>query len=182
MLDESVFANIEWHRYDDYRGTLKERKSICCSDLLQPDDSHREKVITIPHTSWSDYVGTTAERSNYRVLLTEWQWPGVYPCSGGYGGHSLMVNVCEMIDWTEEQVIEFADWVRTDYPLVDDQDHSALEQEMKDDEWPEFEAELVETIGEVEGAYEAYEEHWFAETAVSGYCDIELVIKELSAD
>jgi hypothetical protein len=93
--------------------------------------------VLINYTGWSDYSGSTVERSNYRSLLRD--YPDTF--TDVYGGHStseLMLSV----RWTapDDGRASLLDDLRAlaDYPLYDEEDHSMLEMELADEAWDAY--------------------------------------------
>lgn len=112
------------------------------------------------YLTYSDYSGSTVERSNLRVFCEEfaegegvWWWN----LHGGYGTCGVIVrtlayrNVCE--------VREFFDALEN-YPLASDGDHSQLEVEIQSECWEsyglqDFRRHLEETYPEDSGRLDA---------------------------
>jgi hypothetical protein len=101
------------------------------------DSSPQEAThVLINYTCWSDYSGSTVERSNHRSLLRDYTdtFTDVY---GAHGTSGLMLSV----RWTApeggsdlmEQIAALAD-----YCLYDEEDHSALEMELADEAWDAY--------------------------------------------
>lgn len=93
--------------------------------------------VLLRHTAWSDYSGSTVERSNHRSLLQDYPetFTDIY---GGHGTSQLMLAV----GWTapgdgrDGLLDEIA--ALADYPLYDEEDHSALEMELADEAWDSY--------------------------------------------
>jgi hypothetical protein len=93
--------------------------------------------VLINYTGWSDYSGSTVERSNYRSLLRDYPetFTDVY---GDHGTAQLLLSV----RWTppDDGRAGLLDDIRAlaDYPLYDEEDHSALEMELADEAWDAY--------------------------------------------
>lgn len=102
--------------------------------------------VVIAYTVWSDYSGSTVERSNERSLLADYPqtFIRVY---GGHGTSGLMLPVDRPADWFADDEDHGAErWQGllddlhklADYPVYDDEDHSALETELADEAWDAY--------------------------------------------
>ena len=88
--------------------------------------------LELPECAWGDYVGGTCERSNWRVLKdTPWAME-VY---SSHDGHSLVMPLEIRIPLSfADQMVKLA----SEYPIIDDDDHSTLEGELADEMWDSF--------------------------------------------
>lgn len=93
--------------------------------------------ILVPYTSYSDYSGSTVEASNHRSLLRDYADTFV-DVHGGYDTRALLLPV----DWTppgdgSDGLLDALESL-SDYPLYDEEDHSALEDELAQDAWEQY--------------------------------------------
>lgn len=114
--------------------------------------------VLINYTGWSDYSGSTVERSNYRSLLRDYSgtFTDVY---GGYGTSQLMLSV----RWVPpgDGRAGLLDDLRAlaDYPLYDEEDHSALEMELADEAWDAYlDFDVPRALAETSESSEAMED------------------------
>lgn len=103
------------------------------NDPAPEDATH----IMIDYTGYSDYSGSSVERSNSRSLLRD--YPDTFTdAQGGHGTTELMLAV----DWSPPDdgraglLGNLA--ALADYPLYDEEDHSALEMECADEAWSDY--------------------------------------------
>jgi hypothetical protein len=147
-------------------------------------------IVMIPHTAWGDYVGCAACRSNCEILASKWKdWDGVYVIRGDYGSESIGVYMNSL---TDEQRDEVKDTIRglNDYPLIDDEHHSELEQRIEEEDWECYGAgDVVNHLNIEDVADEVMEklhyvarEHWTIETAVNGSYDLDAIKEEWMND
>jgi hypothetical protein len=90
--------------------------------------------ILLGYTRWSDYSGSAVDRSNYRSLLRD--FPAAFvDVYGGYDTSQLMLPVSyrDADDYLIGKLRKLAD-----YPLYDDDDHSALEMEVAQEAWESY--------------------------------------------
>jgi hypothetical protein len=90
--------------------------------------------VTVPMTLWGDYCGDAVQRSNYRSLLRDFPetFVDVY---GDYGSSYLALPVDAAIP---EHLFDELVSLAHDYPLYDEQDHSALEMELVEAAWDSY--------------------------------------------
>jgi hypothetical protein len=102
-----------------------------------PSDSHGDYVEP-NHLGYSDYGGSTVERSNYRVFVEQFaehqgtEWWSLY---GGHGTAAIVVR--RDADERVPEIGEFLDALES-YPLADEDDHTQLEMELEDDAWRDY--------------------------------------------
>ena len=103
-------------------------------DQCAPEDATH---VLLNYTGYSDYSGSSADRSNHRALMRD--YPETFTNAyGGHGTEELMLSV----DWTppgdgRDGLLD-AIAALADYPLYDEEDHSYLEMEAADDAWDQF--------------------------------------------
>ncbi len=110
------------------------------------DDTTETTHALINYTLWSDYSGSTVERSNERSLRED--YPGTFvKLYGGYGTSGLMLPVDRPTAWfADDDDGGLERWQSLledlahleDYPLYSDDDHSALETEIADEAWDAY--------------------------------------------
>lgn len=93
--------------------------------------------VLLNYTGYSDYSGSSCERSNNRSLLRD--YPDTFTeARGGYGTTELMLSV----NWTapdDGRAGLLSDLAAlADYPLYDEEDHSALETEEAWEAWDAY--------------------------------------------
>jgi hypothetical protein len=102
--------------------------------------------VVLGYTVWSDYSGSTVERSNERSLLEDYPQTFIR-LYGGHGTSGLMLPVDRPADWFAddedggrerwqgllEDLAKLAD-----YPLYDEEDLSGLETEIADEAWDAY--------------------------------------------
>jgi hypothetical protein len=102
--------------------------------------------VVLGLTVWSDYSGSTVERSNERSLLEDYPQTFIR-LYGGYGTSGLMLPVDRPADWfadDEDGGIDrwqglLEDLAKlADYPLYSEEDLSALETEIADEAWADY--------------------------------------------
>jgi hypothetical protein len=90
-------------------------------------------------TVWSDYSGGTVERSNERSLQRD--FPGTFVhLYGGFGTSGLMITIDRPATYdpgTWLYVLEILAGL-ADYPVVDEEDLSALEMELAEEAWEAY--------------------------------------------
>ena len=101
----------------------------------KPRYSCREPIAVIKATEHGDYCGGSVEASNYRVLMANEEIaPYLIELIGSHGYKALSyqaylgpVPLCEPLQGILEDL--------ENYPLIDDDDHSDLEQELETEAW-----------------------------------------------
>lgn len=108
------------HSYGDWESATAENATHAILDL----------------TTWSDYSGSTVERSNERSLLRDFPQTFIR-LYGGYGTRGLMLPVNMPESYDEDTWNYLLDELAAlgDYPLYDEEDLSALEMELADEAW-----------------------------------------------
>ena len=106
--------------------------------------------LEVPHTTYGDYVGDTVTRSNQEVLLEEYP-ETFYVVSGGYSSSTLMLRV-DGQRITEELFDRLAGL--NNYPLLDEQQHSEVEERLANEMWgtfgrDEFKTELSKALSTI---------------------------------
>lgn len=89
--------------------------------------------VTIPFTTWGDYVGSTVERSNHRSILDGFA-DQVIDLAGDYSSSMLVIPLDGTIPTELANVIV----ALYDYPLVNEDDHSQLEFELGEEAWDDY--------------------------------------------
>ena len=86
----------------------------------------------VPYTLWGDYIGSTVERSNARVLWDEYS-SLLVRVRGDYGSEFLAIPVSFTPEADDDDLKDYLQDTleKLDrYPLVSDDDHSELEAEL----------------------------------------------------
>lgn len=95
----------------------------------------RELYFYLPYSGYSDYSGSTVEKSNNDCFQEEYgeeEW--VHPV---YGGHTTLIGLTGLLNCPEdtfEEVIGILEGLE-DYPLIDEEHHSQLENELVNEAW-----------------------------------------------
>ncbi len=136
-LCEAIRSMGEFSRYDDYmqRG-LPENGSISYGshNSGRLGDIDWDCLFTPSYFTYSDYSGSTVERSNCDVFIEKYgENPGVYELYGDYGTRGVAVKLSAI---TPEMIEEFQ--ALSDYPLMDEEHHSNLEFEMEQEAWGDW--------------------------------------------
>jgi hypothetical protein len=142
-MDTNLLAQLADYRrkFDGY-----EKIDGYWSTIHNPDDAGLASVsygdikpdlsgpyIEAPYSTWSDYSGSTAERSNCRVLSDMLKdKPGVYPIYGGYSTTGLLISM-EYLESDSDLQDTLADLFN--YPVINEDDWSQLECEIEDEDW-----------------------------------------------
>jgi hypothetical protein len=100
--------------------------------LAKPSD--QGELYLMPELlSGSDYSGGSHTASNYRAFLKAYgDLPGIHAISGGHGTYAIAVALSTYRDNDEVRETLHA---LEDYPVMDDEDLSYLEQEWADETW-----------------------------------------------
>jgi hypothetical protein len=190
------FKNTDWpDSAESYLGALSDK----------PEDSE-EIYFYVPYASGSDYSGSTVEKSNAKVFEETYgseEW--VHSVYGGYSTYAVAVGLTGLLtcaDDTFDAICEALEGL-ADYPLLDEEAHSALEMELSDEAWDswgkdsfvkELEAEFAEdaefnwpddsTLRKFfEDKREEANEYWFNEGyGPDMYVRIDEVVKGITFD
>lgn len=114
------------------------RVSMGYGGLSEAGPTDETAAYEFPVTVWGDYVGSTVERSNYRVLVEDYG-DNVIEVLGGYNSQYIAVaaSLREEDPETWAALEEIAVGLE-DYPLINDEDHSLLEMEIADEAWDQW--------------------------------------------
>lgn len=173
---------------------------ISCSDFEQfkgeVTEEMKTKLYIQPELmSGSDYSGGAAEKSNQRSFLKEYgKREGVHEIYGGYGTYGVAIR----LDVSEQEDIAATLNAFEDYCVLDDEDHSALEQELIDESWKDsverdvrkaIERELEDKLPDIEDILDNMElrdlfeqvreevnEYWVIESGCSVYIKTDKII------
>lgn len=99
--------------------------------------SHRTPLAIIRCTEFSDYSGSSVERSNYRVILgdsSRGYRADIVQIIGSHGYMALAYDATLGPVPGDDELHELLDGV-DNYPLLDDDDHSVLESELETEAW-----------------------------------------------
>jgi hypothetical protein len=93
-------------------------------------DADDPRYVEIPGTAWGDYTGSDYDRSNARSILRDWP-EHVVRVTGHHGFEALVLPMgadvpAELFD----AILRLGD-----YPLYDEDDHSALCTELEQEDW-----------------------------------------------
>lgn len=136
-------ANYGWLTGDGYRSEKTARREF------------QTEVLVPALLSYSDYSGSTVERSNERVWAKEFAdseneaWTTV---GGGHGTTAVVIRVEAMTD----EMREFLDALE-DYPVADESDMSELELELQQEAWDNWAAREFKNLALKAATAEAVE-------------------------
>lgn len=103
---------------------------------LSSDDT--PEYFEVPVTLWGDYCGDGCGRSNHRSLLRDYPETFVN-VSGGFYSYNLMIPVATLASMDDpEEMVNLFTGLRDEYPLYDEEDHSALESEIAEQAWDAY--------------------------------------------
>jgi len=156
-------------------------------------------MVIIEHTTYSDYSGSTVERSNETAIAEDNKnadW--LKSLYGGHGSSGLAIDVRAWLDsldpeYGDSPLLETIESLE-DYPVVDDEAISQLEMELADSDWDcwadsDFRRAVEKSlqIDDVEPndsatwreffetTRESVNVYWEAESAVSCHVDVDRV-------
>jgi len=186
---------MKQYRFESWKEEDKKDLSSLSYGHIREDKTG--DLIFVPYTTYSDYSGSTVERSNCRSFLEmfnqdEDQYSGkIWEVYGGYGTRGVVI-LKSLFDENEEiqEVFENLD----DYPLLDEDDWSTLEIEIQDESWEDWiKFDLIRLLEKDNLINEDYDEekiqdqfykiinekdlYFIHEDAVSAYIDLDEVIK-----
>jgi len=118
----------------DWPGSAEEYLGSLCDDI----EETAELYFYVPYASGSDYSGSTVEKANAKCIedsYGEHDW--VHPVYGGYGTYAVAIGVTGLLGCDEDTFDELCETLEglDDYPLIDEEVHSALEMESADEAW-----------------------------------------------
>ena len=120
------FHSAKWVDFEDYW------KSVENSD--DPSDFY----VQFPHSTYSDYSGSTVEASNYKVLEEEYgEEDFFHPTYGGYSTTAAFFGVKGLLTCDDDTFEEFCEKVNSlsNYPVLDEQALSEYEHDKSIEEW-----------------------------------------------
>lgn len=197
------------HRWE----TITKPKTDCGTISYGDLDRHRESsevtwdwMFCPSYMTYSDYSGSTCERSNCAEFLHQFgETPGVYEMTGGYGTTGVAILLSAITD----EMMEIFDALQN-YPVVDEDALSKLEMEIEEEDWaswissdfkramkkvllPQADADKEEALEDHIDAlpdvqlYTLYlarcEEtniYWEIQDAISGYVNVDTLVKGMT--
>lgn len=141
---------------------------------MAPEEKRMDKTVyEIPYTGFSDYSGSMVERANLKYFLERYD-DKIKHVIGGHGSEWGMILKVNLNMWNDDDWECFTDDVEglENYPLIDEDLHSQMEQEAYDEGWnswakDDFKKEVWKVIqDEVEQCkdpetFEAWFDAWF---------------------
>jgi len=125
--------------YGDFKETdWPESAESYVSGLSDDCEESNEIYFYVPYASGSDYSGSTVEKANAKVFEETYgseEW--VHSVYGGHSTYAVAVGLTGLLtcaDDTFEAICEALEGL-ADYPLLDEEAHSALEMELSDEAW-----------------------------------------------
>jgi len=135
---------------------------------MDPWREYTQPITVISGTSYSDYSGSDVERSNARVMLADPEIAQhVIRVLGSHGYSALAYLGTE-----PPEPIRDALKALDDYPILDDDDHSALEAELESEAWgdcgrKEFRKALQSLLDELDPGFD----HDISDTSERTVCN-----------
>lgn len=115
------------------------------------------RFVEVPYVAWGDYSGSGVERSNFRCLLEDLAPYGVLEVRGGYGSRTLVLPYGAPVPLhILSELAKLAD----EYPLWNEEDHSALESELATEAWDDY--AHGDLVGDLYKLADAGDEGWEA--------------------
>lgn len=109
--------------------------------LSTDDNDSGEVYFYLPYATGSDYSGSTVERSNYVSFLeTYGKEDFVHTVYGGYNTYAVAIGLTGLltcVDDTADAILDALEGLE-DYPCLDEQALSALEDEQADCAWKDW--------------------------------------------
>ncbi len=125
--------------YGDFKETDWPDSAESYLEGLSDDcEESNECYFYVPCASGSDYSGSTVEKSNAKVFEETYgseEW--VHSVYGGFDTYAVAVGLTGLLtcaDDTFDAICEALEGL-ADYPLLDEEAHSALEMELSDEAW-----------------------------------------------
>lgn len=131
----SELLSVPWftgeRRYTRPEDAVAGGETLWAGDLLHSGSAGDVEYIEIPHTAWSDYSGDTVTRSNQRAIVSD-HGEHVVTVEYRLNGHSLLVRADAdlPLDLFEGIVV-----LATEHPVWCEEDWSALEHELQEEQW-----------------------------------------------
>lgn len=149
-------------------------------------------IEELEYTCGSDYSGDTVARSNYETLLKELgDTPGFYALYGDYSSYGIGYVESELDDDGKERLKDILDRL-SDYPSLDDDRLSAIEETIKAEYW-ESEGKILlrayiadsEDLADLPEkfmlhALEVFYDNCIIETGQLAYCDSDRFSAEMN--
>jgi hypothetical protein len=103
--------------------------TVGCGSLFRAAPGDEVALYVLPKLWWGDYTGSGVSRSNYRSLFRD--YPGFVKLTGNFGASGLGI----LPDFDNPDLAEVLATLHSEYPLYDEDDHSALVAELAEEEW-----------------------------------------------
>lgn len=119
----------------EYVYSPKDQNKISYGDIKV--DS-KGKFLEVPYTGYSDYSGSTVERSNCNCFLDtfeEYLGISMWEMYGGYGTRGVLITL-ELYE-NNDEVKDIIDSL-FDYPLINEDEMSSLEMEIENESWDDW--------------------------------------------
>lgn len=129
---------VEPHRLSEYTVLrdgveLLPGASVGCSALFRAAPGDKIDLYILPELWWGDYTGSDISRSNHRSLVSA--YPKVFvELTGNFGAFGLGI----LPEFDHQELAEILVELHDGYPLYDEDDHSALTDELADEAWEGF--------------------------------------------
>lgn len=157
--DARVLNNREWVFFDD-----PEKQGVARVWYGNIHDAEQGSYIEVPVCTYSDYSGTTVERSNCQSFLrifAEHLGKDVWELCGGFNTTGVLIRTS--LYENNPEVKEVIDGL-FDYPLINEEDYSELELELEQvswDTWLEYELKSLLEQKEIEYNEETLQQDFY---------------------
>jgi len=146
MSDQFEYAKYTSQNYirdGDYAGHWEDtdidgEDRLYCGDL---EECTTGDLMVIPYTVYSDYSGSTVDRSNCDVFLERYgKRADVWETYGGFGTRGVIMRRRVYDDPQTEEEEEIRECIDSlfNYPLIDEEHHSNLEFELEEEGWNDY--------------------------------------------
>lgn len=130
----SYASGKTWGEYF-YDPEVEGVNSVCYGDIKENQDG---EYIEVPYCTYSDYSGTTVERSNCQTFLDmfkEFNEISMWKMYGGWGTTGVLIR--KSLYENNDEVKEVIDGL-FDYPVISEDDLSQLEIELEHVSWDSY--------------------------------------------
>lgn len=116
---------------------IEELSKVYYGHIKHDDDG---QYLEVPFCGYSDYSGTTVERSNCDCFLEQFKdniGNGVWELYGGYGTRGVLISLQFYLSNNSEYVKDIIQNL-FQYPCIDDESMSKLEYEIEVESWNDY--------------------------------------------
>lgn len=102
--------------------------------MMRPTSIEEPTHLSVEGTTWGDYCGGMVQRSNWEALQRD--YPGIFiDMTAHPGAHTLVLPLDVEVD---EDLLDILVKIRDEYPLYDEEHHSALEMQLAEEAWEQY--------------------------------------------